>query len=95
MLIVTAKVRLQDGKAEEFIEAVRAMRPQVMQDPGAVEYDLHRSANDPNEFLFYERYEGEEAFAYHLSTEHFKTLAGTIDPLMAAPGELGQWVEVL
>ncbi len=66
-----------------------------MKDPGAVQYNLHRSASDPNEFLFYERYESEEAFAYHLSTEHFKTLAGTIDPLFAAPGELGQWAEVL
>ncbi len=26
MLIVTAKVKLQDGKAEEFIEAVRVMQ---------------------------------------------------------------------
>jgi autoinducer 2-degrading protein len=95
MLIVTAKVRLESGKAEEFIEAARVMQPQVMQDPGAIQYSLHRSTTDPNEFLFFERYESEEAFAYHLSTDHFKALAGTIEPLMAVPGEFGQWVEVL
>lgn len=94
MVIVTAKVKLQPGKSEEFLEAVRVMKPQVMQDPGAIQYDLHRSAESPDEFLFYERYENEEAFAYHLSTDHFKVLAGKIDPLMAVPGEIDQWVEV-
>ncbi|MBN1319470.1 MAG: antibiotic biosynthesis monooxygenase [Thermoleophilia bacterium] len=95
MLIVTAKVKLQSGKSEEFLEAVRVMKPQVMQDPGAIQYSLHRSVEDPDTFIFYEQYESEEAFAYHLSTDHFKALAGTIDPLMAVPGDIGQWVEVL
>jgi len=95
MVIVTAKVKLQTGKSEEFLEAVRVMKPQVMQDPGAIQYSLHRSAEDPDMFIFYERYESEEAFAHHLSTDHFKVLAGTIDPLMAVPGEIGKWVEVL
>ena len=95
MVIVTAKVKLQSVKSEEFLEAVRVMKPQVMQDPGAIQYSLHRSAEDPDMFIFYERYESEEAFAHHLSTDHFKVLAGTIDPLMAVPGEIGKWVEVL
>ena len=95
MVIITAKVRLQPGTSERFLEAVRVMRPQVMNDPGAIQYSLHRSADDPDTFIFYERYESEEAFAYHLSTGHFKVLSGTIDPLMAAPPELGTWAEVL
>lgn len=95
MLIVTAKVRLQDGKADEFIEAIRTMKAKVLQDPGAVQYSLHRSTTDPNEFLLYERYEDQEAFAYHLSTDHLKTLAATIEPLMEVPGEFGNWSEVL
>ncbi|NLV71881.1 MAG: antibiotic biosynthesis monooxygenase [Actinobacteria bacterium] len=95
MLTVTAKVKLQSGKAEEFIEAVREMQTKVMQDPGAVLYTLQRSTNDPDEFLFYEQYEDEEAFAYHLSTDHLKALSERIDPLMVAPGEFGNWVPVL
>lgn len=95
MLIITARVRLKDGKADEFVKACQWMQPLVMEDPGAILYSLQRSASDPNEFLFYEQYESEEAFAYHLSTEHFKALSGKIDPLMAAPPEISQWVEVL
>jgi autoinducer 2-degrading protein len=92
MIIITAKVRLKEDAVDEFIDAYRWMHPQVMKDPGAILYSLHRSTEDPNEFLFYEKYEDEDAFAYHLSTEHFKTLSGRIDPLMAAPPEIGKWV---
>lgn len=95
MLIVTAKVYIQPGKSEEFIEAYRWMKPQVMNDPGAIVYSLNRSIENPDEFIFCEKYESEEAFAYHLSTEHFKTLAGRIEPLMAKPGDIGKWVEVV
>lgn len=93
MLIITAKVKIQPGRSEEFLEAYRWMKPKVMNDPGALLYDLHRSAGDPDEFIFYEKYESREAFDYHLSTQHFRELAARIDPLMAVPGEIGTWVE--
>ena len=95
MKIVTAKVWMQPGKSEEFLEAYRWMQALVLEDPGAIQYTLHRSTENPNEFIFYERYENEEAFAYHLSTEHFKKFAATIDPLMSVPGEISHWVEVV
>jgi quinol monooxygenase YgiN len=94
MKVVTARVRIQPGKSEEFIAAYRWMKPLVLQDPGAVLYELHRSTDDPDEFIFYERYENEEAFAYHLATEHFAKFAATIEPLFGAPGEIGNWLEV-
>lgn len=94
MLIITARIKLQTGTGGEFLDAYRWMRPQVLSDPGAIQYEVHRSTDDPDEFIFYERYENDEAFAYHLSTEHFKTLSGRIDPLMAAPPEIGRWVEI-
>jgi quinol monooxygenase YgiN len=94
MLIITAKVRLQSGTRGEFLEAYRWMKPQVLRDPGALLYELHCSADDPDEFIFYEQYEDGEAFEYHLSTEHFKALSARIDPLMAGPPEIGTWAAV-
>jgi len=94
MLIITAKVKIQPGKSEEFLEAYRWMKPQVLNDPGAILYELHRSTDDPDTFIFYEQYEGREAFDYHLSTEHFKKLAAWIDPLMSVPGEIGTWLAI-
>ncbi len=94
MLIVTAKVWIKSDKVDEFLAAYRWMKPQVLNDPGAIAYELHRSADDPSTFIFYEQYESKEAFDYHLSTDHFKALAARIDPLMTKPGEIGMWAEV-
>ncbi len=94
MLFITAKVRIKEGLTDEFIEAYQWMKALVAQDPGALLYDLHRSTDDPTEFLFYEQYESEQAFAYHLSTEHFRAFSARIDPLMAAPPEIGKWSKV-
>ncbi len=95
MKIITAEVHIAPGKAEEFIAAYTWMRPLVMSDPGAILYSLHRSAENPDDFIFYEQYEDEKAIAYHLSTEHFKKFGATIEPLFRAPGEIGHWVEVV
>ena len=94
MLTITAKVKLRSGAGDEFLDAFQWMRPQVMQDPGAILYSLQRSADDPDEFFFYEQYESQEAFDYHLSTDHFKALSARVDPLMAAPPEIGKWIAV-
>ncbi len=45
--------------------------------------------------FFLRAVESEEAFAYHLSTDHLKVLSEKIEPLMTVPGEFGQWVEVV
>jgi (4S)-4-hydroxy-5-phosphonooxypentane-2,3-dione isomerase len=94
MKIITAKVHVQPDKCDDFIAAYKWMQPLVLSDPGALLYSLHRSAENPSDFVFYEQYESEEAVGYHLSTEHFKKFAATIEPLFAAPGEIGHWVEV-
>jgi quinol monooxygenase YgiN len=94
MLIITAKVTIEKGKSDEFLDAYHWMKPKVLDDPGAIVYELHRSADDPDTFMFYEQYENREAFDYHLSTDHFKALAARIDPLMVVPGEIGMWREI-
>ena len=95
MKIVTAKVHIKPGKSGEFIEAYRWMQPFVMSDPGALLYSLNQSTENPDDFIFYEQYEDEKALAYHLSTEHFKKFAGTIEALFAGPGEIGHWAQVV
>jgi quinol monooxygenase YgiN len=94
MKIVTAEVHIKPDKCEEFIAAYKWMQPLVMNDPGAILYSLNRSAENQTDFIFYEQYEDEAALGYHLSTEHFKKFAATIEPLFAGPGEIGHWVEV-
>ncbi len=39
-------------------------------DPGCISYDLHRSQDDPNVFVFYETWESRELLGKHLETPH-------------------------
>jgi len=43
-------------------------------EPGVKLFLVHRGATNPGQFLFYELFEDEAAFAAHQQTAHFKSL---------------------
>ena len=43
-------------------------------EPGVKLFLVHRGATDPGQFMFYELFEDEAAFAAHQQTAHFKSL---------------------
>ena len=66
MVTVIAKIKVVPGKESEFERAARDMVAHVRaNEPGTRTYILHRAAGNPAEFLFYERYDDEAAFAAH------------------------------
>ena len=42
------------------------------QEPGNVFYRIHRSIEDPNQFMVYERWLNQEALDHHMNTAHLK-----------------------
>lgn len=83
MLVVVAKLKAKAGKEEELEKAFLTMIPEVQaKEEGTLVYALHRAANDPGTFLFYEKYTDQEAFVHHSTTPHFKQLFATIGPLL-------------
>jgi quinol monooxygenase YgiN len=95
MLVIAAVVMVKKGKGEEFEKGFRPLRAKVLKDPGAIAYVLHRSVDDPCKYLFYEKYENEEAFKYHTSTEHFKAFFKKMEPVMQGPPEITHYQEVV
>ena len=72
MVILTAIMRVAEGKGDEVAREFKKLTPKVLKDPGAITYIVHRAVDDPNKFLIYEQYEDQDAFKYHVQTEHFK-----------------------
>jgi quinol monooxygenase YgiN len=71
VLTVVARIRAAKGKGDalaallqEQVAAVRAA------EPGCLIYRPHRSATDPDLFIFYEQYEDEGAFETHRKAAH-------------------------
>jgi quinol monooxygenase YgiN len=72
VIVVVATVKLVEGKGKEYEQEYHKIAPKVRKDPGVITYVLNRHAKNPNQFLWYEKYESEEAFKYHISSQGYK-----------------------
>ena len=93
-VIISAVIRVNEGKGEEFEKGFQQLQPQVLKDPGAIIYKMHRAVDDPCKFMFYEKYESDEAVKYHTSTEHFKSFFQTMGPIIKGKPEISYYHEV-
>lgn len=72
--VVVARWRPRNGQTETIETILRELANKVRQEPGNLQFVVNKSLDDPNEFLLYEQYKDEQAFADHQQTSHFKTL---------------------
>ena len=72
--VVVARWRPRDGQVEKIESILRELTKEVRREPGNLQFIVHRSHDDPKEFLLYEVYRSAQAFQDHQETPHFKTL---------------------
>lgn len=86
---VVAKLRARPGREVE-LEAVlkRQVAAVRAHEPDCLVYRLHRLAQDPTVFLFYEQYRSEAAFALHRQAAHLAAFQGERKDLVAGPAEV-------
>jgi quinol monooxygenase YgiN len=72
--VVVAYWRPRAGQTEAIEAILRELGAKIRAEPGNLMFVVNRSKDDPNEFLLYEQYKNEQAFADHQQTPHFKTL---------------------
>ena len=71
VLTVVAKVRAAKGKGDALAALLEEQAMAVRQaEPGCLVYRPHRSAADPDLFLFYEQYRDDAAFDAHRAAPH-------------------------
>jgi quinol monooxygenase YgiN len=73
-LVVTAFWEAKPGEAAAVVDIIKRFLPQAQREPGVKAFQIHQSLTEPEKFFFYEVFTGEEGFAAHQQTEHFKTL---------------------
>ena len=73
-LAVTAMWEARDGEADAVADILGRFAPQARQEPGVKLFLVHRALENPAQFLFYELFEDDAAFAAHQQTAHFKAL---------------------
>jgi quinol monooxygenase YgiN len=94
MMIIVAKLKAKDGKAEEMEKALEEMVGKVKDEEGTLAYTLHKSKKDPSVFLIYEKYKDKDALSFHSSTPHFKELFGLLASLQDGAPEIEVYDEI-
>lgn len=83
MLAVIAKLKVKAGSEAAFQQAADKMIEHVRaNEPDTLTYILHRSSADPSEFVFYEQYTDQGAFAVHGSSETMQEFFGAVGSLL-------------
>jgi quinol monooxygenase YgiN len=78
-LIVIAQARAKTGSAEALIDAQRKLVEATRLAPGCLQYDLHRSTNEPDVVVFVETWDSEDAWHRHMrgaAIEEFRRTGG-------------------
>ena len=73
-LVVSAFWEAKPGEVDALVDIIGKFLPQAQAEPGVLAFQIHQSLEDPAQFMFYEVFKDEAAFAEHGQAAHFKTL---------------------
>jgi quinol monooxygenase YgiN len=90
-LIVVARVKARAGKEEELRRELSGLVGPTRSEPGCISYDLHRSVEDPNVFMFYEKWRSREDLDRHLEKAYLKAWINKSVDLLDGPTEVTLW----
>jgi quinol monooxygenase YgiN len=64
-----------EGELDAVLAALGPLVEASRAEPGCLQYQAHRSPDDPNVIFLYEQYADEAAYKAHSESEHFKRYA--------------------
>lgn len=64
--------RARPGTEERIETILRRMTVLTNEEPGCLHYSVHRSVDDPREFLLFEQYVDEAGLEAHSTSDYFK-----------------------
>ena len=93
--VVTALWHAKPDKVDRVAAVVDELARTSREEPGCVQFQPNRHAEDPVRFLLYEEYADEAAFEAHADSEHFKRLVlGEAVPDLLEDRERSFWRSV-
>lgn len=93
-LTVVVRLRAKPGEEQRVEGELSALLAPTRAEPGCINFDLHRSEDDPSLFLVHENWESEAHLNEHFRTPHIEAWLAVADSVLAEPMELTRWREV-
>ena len=86
MIVVIGRVKTDAERRERLIDVGQRVAQASRAEPGCASYRLYEDTERPNEFVFIEVWESEEALQRHFATEHIAAFMQAVpETLVEAP----------
>jgi len=73
-VVLSVRWIARDGEADTVADILRRVAPLTRAEPGCIQYQVHRHADDPNTFMLFERFVDEAALEAHTASPHVQEL---------------------
>ena len=70
MLTIVAKITAKPDYGADIEQGLKALIPPTRSEEGCLQYDLHKSCEDPNVFMFVENWKDKASFDAHMKSKH-------------------------
>jgi quinol monooxygenase YgiN len=85
---VLAYAEVKAGLAEQFLQEIPPLVAATRAEEACLNYDFHRSADEPNKFMFYENWTNLAGLEAHARSEHIQRFRANIAELLLKPIEI-------
>ena len=86
MMTFLARMKVKEGKEEDFVRLARKLTDQVMQnEPETLNYEFFKLRDEPRGYAVYEQFASEAAEEAHRNTPHFHELAPDLIECLDGP----------
>ena len=88
MIVVVGRVSTDPEKRGQLIEVAQKVARASREEAGCAGYRIYEDTEQPNEFVFVEEWEGEDALQEHFRTTHIAEFMRAIPATIVSPPEV-------
>jgi quinol monooxygenase YgiN len=88
MIFIVVKFTVHPDRAEEWLGLADEFTQATRGEPGNIMFEWSRSVDTPNQFVLVEAFEGSEAGAAHVGSDHFKAALAWMPDLISKTPEI-------
>ena len=88
MIVVVGRVSTDSSKRDQLLEVAHKVAAASREEPGCSSYRIFEDTEQPNEFVFVEEWDSEDALQEHFRTSHIAEFMGAIPGAIVAPPDV-------
>jgi len=90
-ITVVAQIQSKRGEETQVQRELLSLIAPTRKEAGCLNYDLHRSADNPALFLFHENWASRADLERHLNSPHLQAVLAKVGGRLAGPASISIW----